>query len=306
MNGATVDPAAPTANGSQQTDGAHSVQIDSKILQALELIHDPRSENDIRREASRYLDDVKGQDEAPLVGFTLSSDKHQSPVAQHYGLSLIEAAVRHKWIDYQDEQKAAVRGWVTTLAFSVTEDDHLYIRNKVAQLWVEVAKRSWALDWMDMDTQLVELWGGSVAKKILVLEVLETLSENSFGKEDAITALRGNELSKACVDIFTPVQVMADHFPKRDNNPEIRCGEEGWLWRLRSALDWCNEQQPKSNDINLCAVKILSTLKSVVPWAILPALTETRSVQVICQSLRYNHLPVQLVCISRRRVLRTC
>lgn len=272
----------------------------SQILHALDVVHDPRSKNDLRRDASQYLENLKTEDDAPLIGYDLAANKEQSPVVQHFGLSLIETAIRHRWVDYGEEQRVAVREWVIKLAQNVTTDDALFVRNKIAQLWVEVAKRSWVLDWIDLDAQLVELWGGPLAKKVLVLEVLETLSENSFGKEDTITALRGGDLSKACVDIFTPAQVMSEQFPNRDSNPDIRCGDEGWLWRLGSALGWCNEQQTKTDDISLCAVKILSTLKSVVPWAILSALKETRTVEFVSRSLTYHHRPVQLVCYPLR------
>ena len=307
MNGLADVHGHGSGTGGQQENGVSPGDgVDPKILQALELIHDPRSKNDIRQEASNYLDGIKRQDDAPLVGYTLAASKVQAPVVKHYGLSLIEAAIRHAWVDYGDEQRLAVREWVIKLAESVSTDDPLFVRNKIAQLWVEVAKRSWVLDWMNMDEQLVALWGGTLAKKVLVLEVLETLSENSFGKEDTVTALRGGDLSKACVDIFTPAQVMAERFPHRDSNPDIRSGVDGWLWRLGSALGWCNEQPTKTDDISICAVKILSTLKSVVPWAILSALKETRTVEFVSQSLTYNYRPVQLVGPCSRSGVTTC
>lgn len=298
-------------SNNSSSNAAHNDRVDPQILRALEVVHDPRSKNDLRKEASTYLEGLKSQDDAPLVGYNLASSKQQGPVVRHYGLSLIEAAIRHRWVDYDEEQRRTVREWVVKLAQDATRGEPLFVRNKIAQLWVEVAKRSWVLDWMDLDAQLVDLWAGELVKKMLVLEVLETLSENSFGKEDTITALRGNELSKACVDIFTPAQVMAEQFPNRDSNPDVRCGVEGWLWRLGVALSWCNEQQTKTDDIHLCAVKILSTLKSVVPWAILSALKETRTVSFVSQSLTYSHRPVQLVrrpgpLLQMRQMLTSC
>ena len=68
------------------------------------------------------------------------------------------------------------------MAENISDDDLPYIRNKVAQLWVDVTKICWGLDWMDMDSQLLDIWDKSkedcrVANKLFVLSVLEVLSE---------------------------------------------------------------------------------------------------------------------------------
>ena len=270
-------------------------QADPQIVQALHLIHNPQSSNEHRFEALKYLEEVKSADSAPYNGYLFAADKQQPAVVRHFGLSLLEEAIRHRWLDYSGDQSVAVRDWVLKLAQAVEKEDPIFIRNKIAQLWVEVAKRSWALDWMDMDQLLVELWSGSAARKILVLEVLETLSENSFGKEDTMTALRGTELSKACVEIFAPAHVMVEHFPKRDTSVNVRYGSEGWIARVSDFLSWCNEQNQNDEDVQLCALKALATLKSVVSWAILSALASTQCIPRICQALTSPHPPLQLV-----------
>ena len=267
----------------------------SPVLRALELVHNPRSPNEHRQQASEYLEQVKAQEDAPLNGYQYAFNKAHRPLVRHFGLSMLENAIRLHWIDYTGEQSLAVREWTLKLAESVDRGDPLFIRNKIAQLWVEVAKRSWALDWMNMDELLVGLWGGSAVQKVLVLEVLETLSENSFGKEDTITALRGNDLSKACVEIFTPARVMAEHFPKRDMNINLRYGEEGWLLRVSELLDWCNNQGGSDPDVRTCTLKALAMLKSIVPWIILAALAEVRTVDRICRSLMTTDCAIQLV-----------
>lgn len=270
-------------------------QTDPQILRALELVHDPRSSNEHRQEASQYLEQLKSQESAPYNGYLLAADRQQPPVVRHFGLSLLENAIRHRWNDFSGEQSIAVREWVLKLAQGVEKEDPLYIRNKIAQLWVEIAKRSWALDWMNMDELLVELWVGSVAKKVLVLEVLETLSENSFGKEDTITALRGSDLSKACVEIFSPAHIMAEQFPRRDVNLNVRCGNEGWISRISDFLSWCTEQDQNDQDVQLCALKVLSCLKSVVGWAVLSAIAATNCVPRICRALTSSQIVLQLV-----------
>ncbi|MCJ1398650.1 hypothetical protein MMC11_001851 [Xylographa trunciseda] len=279
----------------QAADASHT---DAQILRALELIYDPRSSNEHRQDASHYLEQIKAQDQAPNHGYVLAANKLHSSVVRHYGLSLIENAIRYRWTGYTAEQSLALREWVLKLAQSVAQEDPVFIRNKIAQLWVEIAKRSWVLDWMDMDELLVRLWNGSVCQKELVLEILETLSENSFGKEDTTTALRGTELSKACVEIFTPAQIMIDHFPRRDTSINVRFGGEGWLFRISELLRWYNQEGQNNPELQTCAVKALSTLKSVIYWVILKAIATTNCIQRICESLTLSNQAMQLVAVE--------
>ena len=308
MNGYPSTAENSSANVAQQPDPAHTDSQNSQILRALELIYDPRSSNQHRQEASQYLEQVKAQDEAPYHGYALAANKSHAAVVRHYGLSLLENAIKHRWTQYTTQQSGTLREWVLKLAQSAAREDPLFIRNKIAQLWVEIAKRSWVLDWMDMDELLVQLWCGTIVQKELVLEVLETLSENSFGKEDTITALRGNELSKACVEIFTPAQVMIDHFPRRDTSINVRCSAEGWLSRISDLLAWCNGSNQQNQELQGCAVKALYTLKSVVYWAIPYALSTTHCIQRICESLTVPNHAMQLVCSisSVRFILLSC
>jgi exportin-5 len=276
-------------NSSEAPDG------NAQVLQALEIIHDPRSTNSLRQTASQYLDEVKSDKEAPYRGFILASTRSQAPVVQHYGLGLLGHAIRHRWADYTVDQRTALRDWVLELAQSVVDTDPLYIRNKVAELWVETAKRSWILEWMNMDEFLVRLWDGSVTQKLLVLSILETLSEDIFGHEDTVAALRGTELNRACVDIFTPAMVLVEQFPSRETSINVRYGEDGWLSRIGNMLDW-SIGDGKINDMQRdCAVKGLSTLRSAVSWVIPKAIVSTNSLQRICGCLAASDMSVQLV-----------
>ncbi|MCJ1378061.1 hypothetical protein MMC17_001157 [Xylographa soralifera] len=291
---------ALSSNGGDHSSAhqADTSYTDTQILRALDLIYDPRSSNQHRQDASQYLEQVKAQDQAPSHGYILAANKSHPPVVRHYGLSLLEDVIRHRWAGYTAEQSLALREWVLKLAQGVAQEDPVFIRNKIAQLWVEIAKRSWVLDWMDMDELLVRLWDGSVCQKELVLEVLETLSENCFGKEDITTALRGTELGKACVEIFTPSQIMIHHFPRRDTSINVRFGSEGWLSRISKLLDWYSQEGQNKPELQTCAVKALSTIKSVIYWIILRAIATTNCIQRICESLMMPNKAMQLVAVE--------
>ena len=295
MNGSVNGHSTAEVEASTQVNGSTSLL--PQIHEALNLVHG-HSSNESRRQASLFLEEIKANDEAPYHGLTLASDKSQQPVVRHYALSLLEHAIRHKWAEYTVEQATTLREWVLQLSQNVSPEDPLYLRNKTAQLWVEVAKRSWAADWTDMDELLVRLWNipGSVVHKEFVLFVLETLSDEVFNGEDTVAAMREGALSKACVEIFTPAIVLAEAFPNRQIGTSVRYGEEGWLVRMGELLSQCLETNLYQNpQYQSCAVRTLAVYKSVMPWAIPRAISSASCVGHMCKSLAASSVPVQLV-----------
>ncbi|KEY64379.1 hypothetical protein S7711_06408 [Stachybotrys chartarum IBT 7711] len=291
------------ASGHQRDGGA---DVLSKIHQALEVVHSPFSTNDARRQAQIFLEEVKDLIEAPLQGYKLAADKSQSPVVRHYALSLLEHAIRYQWSKYTEEQAAALRGWVLELSQAVSRDDPLYLRNKTAQLWVEVAKRCWGAQWMDMDDLLVQLWQipDSAVHKELVMFVLETLSDEVFTGDDTVVAEREGVLSKACVEIFTPSAVLVDTFPNRQPGPEVRHGHEGWLSRLVAFLDLCVNANAKENEeVKSCTIKGFSVLLSLMPWAIPKAVSAARCVDAMCAGLASPIVEVQKAALEALHAL---
>lgn len=283
--------------GTEHANGIDSNPL-SRIHEALTVVHSPYSSNDSRKQASAYLEEIKADKAAPYHGFTLACDKSQEAVVRHYALSLLEHAIRHRWNEYTDTEADAMRGWVLQLSEAILPQDPLYLRNKTAQLWVEIAKRSWGTQWTDMDELLVKLWAvpGSVVHKEFVLFVLETLSEEVFNREDAATAMREVILSKACVEIFTPAQVLHEAFPNRQVGTTVRCGDEGWLVRLGILLEQCIDNDVQNNEqYRSCAVKVLAVFKSIMPWAVPKAIAAASCVPHICKSLAASNIAVQMV-----------
>ncbi|KAF6810057.1 nuclear import and export protein [Colletotrichum musicola] len=285
------------ANGAAgaSSNGGNS-DIISQIHQALEAIHSPYSSNDARRGAQNFLEEIKTIDEAPFHGFTLASNKSQSPVVRHYALSLLEHAIKRRWGEYNEQQSTTLREWVMELCRNLSKDDPLYIRNKTAQLWVEVAKRSWGSEWMDMDELLLRLWQipDSPVHKELVLFVLETLSDEVFNGDDAVVAMREGVLSRSCVEIFTPSAVLREAFPNRTAGPEVRSGEEGWLSRVSDFLGQCLSGDAQNSDqIRSCSVKSLTVFHSLMPWAIPKAVAVANCVPVMCRALATPEVSIQ-------------
>ncbi|KAJ4348535.1 karyopherin [Didymosphaeria variabile] len=290
MDGASATP--------QHLANGHTTDL-SQVLQALQAIYDPKSNNETRRQATEYLEQAKRHPEAPSHGHTLARDKSQPAQLRHYGLTLLEFSIRYSWEDFTEEQGTGLRNYVVELAQSITAEDPVYLRNKVAQLWTEVAKRSWGAEWMDMDQQLVELWQSSLHHQAVVLYVLETLSEEIFNREDPTAGLRGSDLGRACVEIFTPTAVLTEHLPTRDKSLNVRYGDEGWLKRLCDNLSWCLSQDYENLDaVKLCAVKTMNALRACMPWVIPKAIAAVQVIEHVCKALAVPVAELQVASVD--------
>ncbi|KAL2865836.1 karyopherin MSN5 [Aspergillus lucknowensis] len=267
------------------------------IVRALELIHNPSSTNELRREALQFVESQKGSPSAAQNGFLLASRRENDALVRYFGLTLLDHVLRHASFTASD-QIASLKDIVLKLAESILPDDPVYIRNKIPQLWAEVAKRSWGLDWLDMDQRLVQFWNASLVHKELVLSILETLSEDIFYREDTVSSLRGTDLNRALVEICTPLTVFEEAHPKRDNHVELRCGDEGWIARTCEFLQDCIGNIPHSKQAKDAALKALASLKSVVVWSIPRAILISGCVQSIARAFTCDDEQVLLAAVE--------
>jgi exportin-5 len=281
-------------SGSPSNNENETSRSASAILHALEVIHSPTSNNDIRREATEFLNRQKDADGAYRPGYYLAADHGRASIVRHFGLSLIEHSIRLKWHDLADDQTAQVRSWTLELAQNITDADPPYVRNKVAQLWVELAKKSWAVDWLDMDQALLALWGKDLTSKDLVLTVLENLSEDTFVREDPAAAIRGQELNSALVEIFTPAAQFAGGLMIGKTSVQLRATDEGWLARIVRFVQECISNASTAQ-ARVCLTKALATLRSVFSWMMLSAVVSTHALPAICASLSVEDTDVLMV-----------
>ncbi|KAF2122033.1 armadillo-type protein [Lophiotrema nucula] len=278
--------AANGGSGAAPLNASSTTNDLSQVLEALQAIYDPASSNDTRRQASEYLEQAKQHPEAPSHGHTLALNKSQPAQLRHYGLSMLEHSIKYKWEDFTVDEGEILRNCVVELAQNVAEEDPVYLRNKIAQLWTEVAKRSWASEWMNMDQQLRELWQNSLHHQAVVLYILETLSEEVFNREDTTAGLRGSELGRACVEIFTPTHVLAEHLPSRDKSLGVRWGDEGWLKMLCDNLDWCLAQDYQNDErVRSIGVRTMNTLRAAMSWVIPKAIVAVKVIEHVCRAL---------------------
>ncbi|CAI6339041.1 unnamed protein product [Periconia digitata] len=294
MDAPDKPPRAAIANGHD-----HSSTDLTQVLQALQAIYSPSSSNDTRRDATTYLEEAKRHPQAPFHGYTLAHESSQPAQLRHYGLTMLEYSIRYKWDDFTGPELDGLRSYVVQLAQSVVTEDPVYLRNKIAQLWTEIAKRAWGDEWMNMDQQLLELWQTSLHHQAIVLYVLETLSEEIFNREDATAGLRGSDLGRACVEAFTPTAVLTEHLPTRDKSLNVRCGDEGWLKRLCDNLSWCLSQDYQSQDnIRSSAVKTLNAIRACMTWVIPKAIVAVQVIEHVCKALAVPVVELQIAAVD--------
>lgn len=278
-------------NGAEEDTGA-------SIVQALETIYNPQSTNETRRNATIFLENAKTQPEAPAFGHSLASNINHNAIVRHYGLSLLDFTIRHRWDDYSEQQKDTLRGWIVQFAQNVSEGELKFFRNKIGQLWVEITKRSWPTEWKDMDKFLMGLWSMSAVHQELVLHILETLSDEVFAKEEFTTGPRGTDLGKACTEIFTSTAVLAEAFPNREFDLDHRHGVEGWLQRLLTALVWRLDSGLTSPEAKNNVQDILTVLRSVMSWIMPDAVVKSSCIELICRCLTLPEKSLQLAAIE--------
>lgn len=266
------------------------------IIRALEVIHSPTSSNELRKQALTFVESLKDNDAAARNGFLLASRTDHAPVVRYFGLTLLDHVLRH--LPFTDSENAVnIRSMILQLAENIRAEEPNYFRNKIPQLWSEAAKKSWGLDWMDMDASLVKFWGSSLVHNELVLSVLETLSEDVFFREDTVSSLRGSELNRALVEIFTPAAIVEQINPDKNNNL-MRCGEEGWLVRICEFLDNCIQNVSSSSQARDAAIKALTTLRSALSWSIYKAVVASQVVSSIFRALTCQDDQVLLAAVE--------
>lgn len=270
----------------------------SQALQALEVIYSPNSSNDSRRDATIYLEQAKTHPQAPAAGFQLALSSDHVPHVRLYGLTILDHAVKYKWQDYDSQQRQTIRDWIIQLARNVDTRQPVFLGNKIAQLWVEAAKKCWLSEWDDFDERLQELWTMSGVHQEVVLHVLETLSEDVFSTKDPSGAGRDTDLGAACVAIFTEEKVLDKAPSSRANTFSVRHGPDGWLKRVMQQLPlWLNDASQNTGSTFSCFIRAFALLRSAMTWVMLRSVSNLQCVLAFCSYLSAaSNVEIRLVC----------
>ncbi|CAG8551299.1 5377_t:CDS:10, partial [Racocetra fulgida] len=113
---------------------------------------------------TQYCNSIKDNPNAPIFGHLLAlKENGQSDVVRHFGLQLLENAIRYKWIDgiYGGSEREQIKQAIINLVQNGTHDiliEKQFIKEKVAKLFADVARREWPTRWTDMNSLLRGLY----------------------------------------------------------------------------------------------------------------------------------------------------
>ncbi|KAI7822876.1 armadillo-type protein [Gamsiella multidivaricata] len=271
------------------------------LLAALETIYNATSTNEARQQAQEYCEGLKRDASAPLYGYYLAHKDNQQPdVVRHFGLGLIENVVRYRWSDgtLTPETKAQIRDNVMSLAAEGSKPlltEQSFIKEKVARLFVEVAKREWPGVWENMDAFLRQLFFKDETGREMALLILRSLCEDVFVYDDAVAGLRKKDLRAGLLVIMSSEGVLKEHYPDgvKGHRDEVtlmlgESGNDGWIARLavllQELLPRCQSETRAPADEKI-AIAALKTFSSGLDWVIVSSVSSAPVVPFVCQSL---------------------
>ncbi|KAG0261639.1 hypothetical protein BG011_000813 [Mortierella polycephala] len=280
------------------------------LLAALETIYNVASTNEARQQAQEYCEALKQNPSGPLYGYYLAHKDNQQPdVVRHFGLGLIEGAVRYRWSDgtLTTDIKTQIRLNVMSLAAEGTLPiltEQSFIKEKVARLFVEVAKREWPGSWDDMDVFLRQLFFKDETRREISLLILRSVCEDVCVYDDAVASLRKKDLRAGLLVIMASESVLKKHYPDgvKGHKDEVtlmigETGNDGWISRLSVLLQELVQrcQSPAIAPVDeKIAVAVLGTLASALDWVLVDAISATLVIPSICLALLSSSEKIRL------------
>lgn len=292
----------------------------SQVAAALSTVHCASTSSESRQNAQAFLDEIKTKPDAALIGYTLAlPTQGNTGYLRHYGLSLLHHVVRYQFVDFDDDQRLTVRGWIKDLAGRLDSSDPHYIREKLSFLWVAVAKRIWGLDsrvdrrtkevaptdgWTSFDSDLLALWNNGSVSSDFSLSVLRNLFEDLYMLDDPVAARRTSVLSAQCIEIVTPAQdLFATYHYRVPALQRLRADDEGWISRwVRSCNEYVGQKDPESE---LLLTHVLETLKVCLHWGLTRTIVSNNILELFFKTLKHKSVRVRIVTCDCLHALRS-
>ncbi|GAB7365831.1 hypothetical protein MBLNU230_g7163t1 [Neophaeotheca triangularis] len=288
------------------------VQVVKRSIRASLL---PRLNNNKRLENLHILENIKAQHDAPYLGYDLASSVDEPDPVRYFGLQLMEHSVKYRWAELKDGEIAQLGKWVKVLAGTIRVQDPLFLRNKIAALWVEMSKRCWGQEWMNMDKELLDIWtwrdNNEQASAWLVCYILEMLSEDICVHEDPTAGLRLDILGKSLNEIMVTDKVFQDHLTTRGTSAEVRASDDnggvngGWLSRLTWWVGYMAQRlsstasppQIQARDTQ-SILKALQALRPTASWINFRSVLEADTIKALAAAFSLKDVKICLAVVE--------
>lgn len=266
----------------------------TQITSALQVVYDGKSNNSQRRQAQDFLESIKSNDQSPFWGYQLAlyDTNKDNYILRHYGLSLLQHSINKSYQTLTPEKSQAIRQWVIELANSVNQGDPHYIKEKIAFLWVAIAKKIWGsylvkalsdstengvngtklqesdlLDgWASMDSDLWHLWNQNLVTRELCLIIIRTLFEDIYLLDDPVAIKRTAILNQLSMLIVTPNDVLNKLYDTNENVLICKHSNDGWFQTWSQFLILILSNGFDSYEVQVFVPKILATFKTCLHW----------------------------------------
>ncbi|KAJ2658784.1 karyopherin [Coemansia sp. RSA 1200] len=213
-------------------------QAVEQVVYMLQLVHNADTPEGQRKEAQEFCQRLKDSPEAMRHGIELASMVSASsglpPQAQHFGLQLIEHAIRHHWRRntsskgkslsaggmLETDDMLQLRDQMWRLIFEACEQGTAaYIKEKLVSVMVQLIIRLWpSIQWCNLSNQLMQLYVSSSttssAHREMALSIWRTLGEEMFVYDrDAMATVRKTDLINGIVGALLPKSVVVELYP---------------------------------------------------------------------------------------------
>merc|ERR1719427_1903444 len=153
-----------------------------------------------RHQAFNQLEDFKTNSPyGSQCGFYLVASS-ESPVVRHFGLKILEDVVKARWNTMVGEEKVFIKESLMKLMSSGTGHlsvEHLFIKDALARVVVELVKREWPQQWPGLLHELGTLCRQGETQTELVMFVLRRLVEDVAVLQTLEQAQRRKEIYSA-------------------------------------------------------------------------------------------------------------
>ena len=172
-------------------------RVCAELARAVQAQVDPLSPPNVRMQAITHCENFKEQSPPALgvqCGLYLSQAKSfhivtgisginpaSAGVVRHFGLKLIEDIIKLRWNDMSGEEKLFVKDNAMRLMAEGSSDiltEDLHIKDVIARIVVEIAKREWPQQWPGFLTELETLCSKGNTQTELVMFVMLRLTED--------------------------------------------------------------------------------------------------------------------------------
>lgn len=314
----------------------------SQIINALGVVYDSKSNNFQRREAQDFLEKIKSNDESPFWGYQLAlpENNRKNYIVRHFGLSLLQNSIKNNFHLFDTTKTLAIRNWVVELANKTDAEDPHYIKEKLAFLWVSIAKRIWgcylvktssksntvSLDkddtngakkalvteqeandgWVSMDADLWKLWLNNFSCRELSLVIVRTLFEDIYLLDDPIASKRTIILNQLSVLIVTPDTILDSIYESNPNVSLCKSAPTGWFTAWSQFLiEILSSNEVNSETCQIFVPKILSTFKTCLHWVQPSVLRNENIMQTLINILNVADVKLKTLAVDCLHILFT-